>query len=236
MVFSAIIVAHAPHPSSTFAPLPSLAVSVILEYSKRRQEALAAYAEAQRLDPSTDEAMEQAERVKTLIAVGGNAAAPALAFPSALPEVDEEEEDIVAVAAAAAAAKAEAEVKEAMAAAAAKAAAEATKAAEAATAAAETAAALISPARRTAPAAGSGAAAEFVPGALALGVGEAGGVDITGGGGWGQLKSAAERDSDCMSVDTGLNQALLPVGLRWAQAGGDSGGWCHVFTEERFCG
>lgn len=191
------------------------------------------------MDPSTDEAMEQAERVKTLIAVGGNTAAPALAFPSALPEVDEEEEEIVAVAAAAAAAKAEAEDKEAMAAAAAKAAAEATKAAEAATAAAETAAALISPARRTAPVAGTSAPAEFVPGALALGGGEAGGaggMDIAGGGGWGQLKSAAERDSDCMSVDTGLNQALLPVGLRWVQAGGGFGWSCHAFTEERFCG
>lgn len=47
---------------------------------------------------------------------------------------------------------------------AAKAAAEATKAAEVTTATAETATALISPARKTSPAAGTGAAAEFVPG------------------------------------------------------------------------
>lgn len=164
--------------------------------------------------------MEQAERVRALIAAGGNATAPTLAFPSALPEVDEEEEDIVAATAAAATAKAEAEEKEEMAAAAAKAAVEATKAAEAATAAAETAAALISPARRSAPpSAGTGATTEFFTGALALGASEAGearGVDKAGGGGggWGQFKGGAERDSDCMSVDTGLSQALLPVGLR----------------------
>lgn len=184
------------------------------------QEALVAYTEAQRLDPSTDEALEQAERVRALIASAGvvGAGQQPLAFASTLPEVAEEDE-ILSAAAAAAAAKAEAEEKEATALAAARAAEEAAKAAAAATAAAENAAALISPAKSAAP-----VAQDFVPAALVLGRegardGGLGGVGVGGvrvGGvdkaGW---SKAAARDSDSMSVDTRLsNQALLPVGLR----------------------
>lgn len=188
------------------------------------QEALAAYTEAQRLDSSTDEALEQAERVRALIASGGvteSSADPtgmnySAALPSTLPQVAEEEEEVVAAAAAAAqVAKADAEAKEATAHKAAKAAEEASRAAVAATAAAERAAALISPAKRSP----TGAAQGFMPAAIALG--REGSAEAVGGGDgvekpeWGHGRSQAERDSDSMSVDTNLStQALLPVGLR----------------------
>lgn len=45
-------------------------------------------------------------------------------------------------------------------------------------------------------------------------------LDKAGGSGWGALKGGAERNSDCMSADMGLNQTLFPMGLRWVQAGG----------------
>lgn len=198
---------------------------------EKTQEALVAYTEAQRLDPSTDEAMEQAERVRGMILSGGlgSAAPMSTVYASTLPEVAEEEEIIAAATAAAAAAKAEAESKEAAAASAARAAEEASKAAKAAMAAAASAEALISPAKSTA-----AASPELVPAAIAMGreggegggggSGEvggdgSGGVSPVGGGfdkaGWGEMAKGAERDSDSMSVDTSVStQALLPMGLR----------------------
>lgn len=176
------------------------------------QEALVAYTEAQRLDPSTEEAAEQAERVRGLIAAQPTPPPPvafAGTLPSTLPLVAEEEDEaLVAAAAAAARAKAEADSKERLAQQASRMAEAATKAAVAATAAAESAAALISPGSKSAIAAAAAASGDnpggpSVPAALALGGGEEAPT---------LLRKGAERDSDSMSVDLGT-QSLLPVGL-----------------------
>lgn len=152
------------------------------------QDALEAYNTAQRLDQSTDEALEQAERVKALIANGGYAESPFSAVPEEeTEEMAEGDEQTPSGSMASAAAKA----------------------AAAATAAAATAAALASPRNRPVE-----ESPERPPLVSGPGGDASGGADAGGLGKWGAL-GQGERDSDCMSCDTSLsNQALLPPGVR----------------------
>lgn len=186
-----------------------------------------AYKEAQRLDPSTDEAMEQADRVRTLIAASREVDGPPSHVPvsaSTLPQVGEEDEDedddakAIAAATAARAARAartESKQKARMAeAAAAKAAQEATKAAVIAAKAAESAKSLISstPSKvsskspvpilssSSGPTSGT---PERVPAAIAMGNAPRCEGDKEDGkkkAGWGVVDNTGARDSDSMST------------------------------------
>lgn len=167
-----------------------------------------AYTTAQRLDSSTDEAMEQAERVRALIESGG--VLPPTTPPSTLPDVAEAEDDFDDDAAA--------DRYQPMAAASAAGATTtlspgtistaASKAAKAASAAAANAAALSSPRRG----AGGGNEVSGEMPALVPAGGGRGNKTVTNV--WGQL-GGSERDSDCMSADTSFSaQGLLPADLR----------------------
>lgn len=190
-----------------------------------------AYTTAQRLDPSTDEAMEQAERVRALITSDGMPAPPTP--PSTLPYVAEIEEDLdtafsplppqaapTGATTASASAGSATLSEQTIASAASAAAATAAKAASAAAvSAAATAAAMSSPRPRRAGDGGGGAGRGGVVGrpvhapVVVVAGGGGGGKEVTNV--WGQL-GGSERDSDCMSVDTSASvQGLLAADLRW---------------------
>lgn len=143
--------------------------------------------------------MEQAERVRTLIATGGFAAAGPYS-PSTLPELVEENDSDAAPTPRGAADPPASPSRSA--------ASSAARAAAAATVAAATAAALASPHNRRLDGRQSEENAASV-----MGMGGSGGA--IGKSGWGDLGRRGERDSDCMSCDTSVsNQALLPPGIR----------------------
>lgn len=199
-----------------------------------------AYTEAQRLDPSTNEAMEQADRVRSLIAASREVDGPASHVPvsaSTLPQVGEEDEeedngDAKAIAAATAAraaraARMEGKQKARIAeAAAAKVAQEATKAAVIAAKAAESAKRLISSPPSNASSkspvpvssSSSGTASgtpERVPAAIAMGNAPRCEGDKEDGeekAGWRVMDSTGARDSDSMStMSTDTNVATQPL-------------------------
>lgn len=193
---------------------------------KLEQEALVAFTGAQRFESSTDETLEDIERIKGLIAskeeagvADNNTALPPISMmpafpgslPSVLPEVDEEDEAVGdgGVAAAAEAARINAERK---AAAARVAEEEARRATEAAVEATAAAAALVStPSPRT----------RNVPSAIAMGRSSEDASNVDGGAaaaraGAGGEKRAPERDSDSMSIDSSVStQAVISVRFRW---------------------
>lgn len=199
-----------------------------------------AYTEAQRLDPSTDEAMEQADRVRALIAASRGVDGHASHVPtsaSTLPQVgeedeDEEDDDAKAIAAATAAraaraARTEGKQKARMAeAAAAKAAQEATKAAVVAAKAAESAKRSISStppnvssrapvAISSSPSGPASGTPERVPAAIAMGNAprcEGDKEDGKNKAGWGVASNAGARDSDSMStMSADTNVATQPL-------------------------